>query len=86
MNTSELHRKYRAALTQLRKVQRLRDDARLQAQLAATILSGNSEMQPQDAVDLAFMILDAIVQQRAEDVEMRGQLLRKAKATRRKQK
>ncbi len=76
---TELQRRYKAALDQFRRAQRLEDNARLQAQLAATILAGNSEMSPQDAVDLAFMIVHSITEQKAQFVELEARLLHKAK-------
>ena len=73
---------YKRALTQLRRAQRLQDDFRLQAQLAATILGGNSEMLPRDAVDLAYLILSEIAEQQVPYVKAQAQMLAKQKGKR----
>ena len=76
---NESRRRYRAALAHFRRAQKQESDFRLQAQLAATILAGNSEeMTPQDAVELAYMIVHEITEQQGQLLEMQRQMLAKS--------
>lgn len=56
----------RHALVRFKQAESLKHDFRLRAMMAATILE--KTMQPEDAVSLSWMILDAIAQEASEDV------------------
>ena len=70
-------KRYRTALAQLRRAQRLQADFKLQAQMATTILAANPDMPPRDAVELAYVILSEIAEQQVPCVEAQAQMLAK---------